>query len=59
MDIKEIGNNTRNFIETAQDRDYFRALANMVLNLWVPYTTGLVNRTIKINTKITELKHYI
>ena len=36
MEIKEIGINTRNWVDTTQDRDYWRALVNAVLNLWVP-----------------------
>ena len=36
MDLKEIGINTRNWIDSAQDRDYWRALANAALNLRVP-----------------------
>ena len=35
-DLKEIGINTRNWIDSAQDRDYWRALVNVVLNLQVP-----------------------
>jgi hypothetical protein len=29
MDLKEIGINTRNWVESAQDRDYWRALVNV------------------------------
>ena len=36
MDLKEIGINTRNLVDSAQDRDYWRALVNVVLNLRVP-----------------------
>ena len=36
MDYKEIGINTRNWVDSAQDRDYWRALVNMVLILRVP-----------------------
>ena len=36
MDLKEIGINTRNLVDLAQDRDYCRALVNATLNLWVP-----------------------
>ena len=36
MDIKEIGINTRDWVDLAQDRDYWRALVNAALNLWVP-----------------------
>ena len=33
MDLKEIGINTRNWVDSAQDRDYWRALVNAALNL--------------------------
>ena len=36
MDLKEIGINTRNWVDSAQDRDYWRALVNKALNLQVP-----------------------
>ena len=35
-DIKEIGVNTRNWIDLAQNRNYWRALVNAALNLQVP-----------------------
>ena len=35
MDLKEIGINTRNWVDSAQDRDYCRALVNTALNLRV------------------------
>ena len=35
MDIKELGINTRSWIDSAQDRDYCRALATAVINLRV------------------------
>ena len=34
MDLKE-GINTRNWVDSAQDRDYWRALVNVALNLRV------------------------
>ena len=37
MDLKEIGINTRNWVDPVHDRDYWRALANTSLNLQVPY----------------------
>ena len=36
MDIKEIGINTGNWVDSAQDRDYWRTLVNAALNLRVP-----------------------
>ena len=35
-DPKEIGINTRNLVDSAQDRDYRRALVNAILKLRVP-----------------------
>ena len=35
MDLKVIGINTRNWVDSGQDRDYWRALVNVALNLWV------------------------
>ena len=36
MDLKEIGINTRNWVDSAKDRDYWKALVNAALNLRVP-----------------------
>ena len=36
MDLKEIGISTRNWVDSAQDRCYWGALVNVVLNLRVP-----------------------
>ena len=36
MDLLEIGINTRNWVDSAQDRDFWRALVNTELNLHVP-----------------------
>ena len=36
MDLEEIGINSGNWVDSAQDRDYWRALANAALNLRVP-----------------------
>ena len=36
MDLEEIGINAGNWVDSAQDRDYWRALVNAALNLWVP-----------------------
>ena len=42
MDLIEIGINTRNWVDLAWDRDYWRALVNAPLNLWVPQAMELV-----------------
>jgi hypothetical protein len=36
MNLKEIGIITRNWVDSAQDTDYWRALVNVALNLRVP-----------------------
>jgi hypothetical protein len=36
MDVKEVGINMRNWVDSAHDRDYWRALKNAALNLWIP-----------------------
>ena len=36
MDLEEIGINAGNWVDSAQDRDYWRALLNAALNLRVP-----------------------
>jgi len=36
MDLEEIGINGGNLVDSAQDRDYWRALVNAALNLQVP-----------------------
>ena len=36
MDLEEIGINSGNWVNSAQDRNYWRALVNAALNLSVP-----------------------
>jgi hypothetical protein len=36
MNLKEIGINTRNWVDLAQDTNYWRALVNATMNLRVP-----------------------
>jgi hypothetical protein len=36
MDLRETGWDNMDWIDLAQDRDQWRALVNMIMNLWVP-----------------------
>jgi hypothetical protein len=36
MDLEEIGINVENWVDSAQNKDYWRVLVNAALNLWVP-----------------------
>ena len=36
MDLKEIGINTRKWVDSAHDRNYWRALVNAALTLPIP-----------------------
>ena len=36
MDLKEIGFSTNNWVDSAQDRDYWRAVLNAALNHRIP-----------------------
>ena len=36
MDLKEIGINTMNWVNSVRDRDYWRAIVNAILNLRIP-----------------------
>ena len=43
VDLKGIRINMTNWVVSAQDSDYFRALVNPSLNLWVPKAMELVS----------------
>ena len=47
MVLKGIGINTRNWVDLAKDRDYWRVLVDAALNLWVPKAVGLVSKEIE------------
>ena len=42
MDLEEIGISAGNWVDSAQDRNYWRALVNAALNLRVSYSMELV-----------------
>ena len=42
MDHEEIGINAGNWVDLAQDRNYWRALVNATINILVPYAVYLV-----------------
>ena len=43
MGLKEIGIYTRNWVDSAEDRDYWRPLVNAAMNLRVPKVIELVS----------------
>ena len=43
MDLEEIGISAGNWVDSAQDRDYWRALVNAASNLRVPQAMALVS----------------
>ena len=45
MDLKAIGINTRNWVDSAEDNDYWRALVNAALNLQI-------SKAIKLGYKV-------
>ena len=48
INTKEIGIYTRNWVILAQDRDYWRVLVNVALNLRVPEALKLVNNLFRV-----------
>ena len=43
IDLEEIGISAGNWVDSAQDKNYWRALVNAALILRVPYAMGLVS----------------
>ena len=50
MDLIEIGINTRNWVNSGQDRNYWRALVNATQNFRVP-------QAIKLGTSINTVRN--
>ena len=46
MDLKEIGINMGNWVDSAEDEDYWIALANAALNFRIPYAMELVTYSV-------------
>ena len=56
MDLEEIGINAENWVDSAQDRDYWReTLVNAALNHRVPYTMEFVNTENSIQSWIIAI----
>ena len=47
MDHEEIGTNVGNWVDSVQDRNYWRALVIAAMNLRVPYSMKLVINFVK------------
>jgi len=52
IDLKETCINTRNWVDSAHDRDYWRAFVNAALNLWVLQAVELVISFINVCCRI-------
>ena len=51
MDLKEIGISTRNLVDSAQDRNFWRALVNVTLNLLRILTSKTTTRRIPLEKR--------
>ena len=56
MDLKEIGFNTRNWVDSAQDMDCWRVLVNAELNLRVPELVELIRKLVNMQEKLEYRK---
>ena len=57
IDFNEEGINTRNWVDFAQDRDYWCTLVNMALKLRVPYAMVLVTSSDLCGDVCAVLQH--
>ena len=55
IDLEEIGVNAGNWIDSAQDRNYWRALVNAAFNLRAPLAMDLVRRLIYISCTMSRI----
>ena len=56
MDLKEIGTNTRNWVDLPQDWGYWRVILNAAFNLRVPYAMEQVKNTKRKETLRPRLR---
>ena len=62
MDLEEIVTNSENWVDSAQDRDYWRALVNATLNLRVAKAMELiiiVNQLIGLGSAYLTADHEV
>ena len=55
MDLEDIGISAGNWVDSAQDRNYWRALENATLNLRVPKNHGVSQL---IGEKVSNILYY-
>ena len=56
MDLKEISINTRNWVDSAQDKDYWRVLLNVTLNLRVKISPLICSKKENSGELVTWIK---
>ena len=59
MNLEVMGVNTRHWVASAEDRDYWRDFVNAALNLRVSYPMKLINFGLKTNKDYTKLPKII
>ena len=57
VELKEISINMRNWVDSAQDRDYLRALVNAALNLRLPLAMELVATQISHDAEMLTIRY--
>ena len=54
MDLEEIGINAGNWVDSVQDRDYWRAVVNVALELLVPHAMELAGAIYGHRNQLTK-----